>query len=119
MLKIKKDLDRTSGGKIPAGAMLDYDMTVSGNSDALDINWRIFYNEDAMKVDKIPVPPQDIKAFQMKGDQQIKSISGVRYTPDPELIKKIKNPTLRLISDTIVKTMMEERFLGEGSCEIV
>jgi hypothetical protein len=114
MLEVKKELSRASGGVIPPGSILMYQITTFPQKSEVSIVFSLYLNADAIKSGKKPIPIQDVDNFKKPDGTPVQ---GGFYTPDNAILKGLTPNTLVNITDTIAKAYAEEAFLGENSCE--
>lgn len=131
MIKVVKSLTRASGGTIPVGAIIDYQISMMPAiditkergedkiKDALDrkkkveIVFTVFSSIDALITGKPPVPMQDIVEFQIEG----KPVRGGWMETDDSIVAE--KSTYLDFTDAMAKNYLEEKFLGAKSCEAI
>lgn len=113
MLKTLVQLERSSGGMIPEGAIIAYKIMTAPFSKKISIVYEVYYNAQAI-IDKKPHLTQDILLFKTEKGQ-INAANNIEV--NDTTLQNLNPSTFVNLTDTIALSVLEEHFLGENSCE--
>ena len=112
MLRTKIQLERTSGGIIPPGAIVAYQLKTLPTSKKVGIVFYIYYDKESLLSGR-PSLTNDVLKFKIDNDQK----NGCEAIIDDSILSGVNPMTLINITDTIALSFIEDKFLGSGSCE--
>ena len=116
MLKLNVKLNRASGGEIPEGAIILYQITTQPQSNEVLVRFKSYLNKDAI-IEGLPaLPALDIKEFQAEDGTPVE---GAKFTPSENLLVGLTINKVVDITDEIVKNLIESQFLSVGDCESI
>lgn len=115
MLRTLSPLNRVSGGVIPTGAIITYQITTIPKTKKIGITYQVYYDTDAFVSNKPEVPIKDIVEFK-KGENQVR---GGEMEINDSMLNDVNPITFVNITDSIAKAFLEINFPGLFTLEIL